>query len=106
MEQQRFYVSHLWPAAITGKAYMVELLDQFGRTKALGFVDDDEDFLRISNLDVPRKVIEAARRQERGTSDFVDSDGKQVFPKNPKFFVGHLSPCDPDNVGGKSTKWN
>lgn len=83
--QPYFYVRHLpddWPDKTPNQKYTIELIDEFGRATSWGYIGDDDNSLKIGDVEIPRAVIEAARRQPLGCGDFVDLNGNQVMPKD------------------------
>ena len=79
---ERFFVLHRREADRPSKsmAYEIQVLNNDGQAIALGHVDATSDDLRIDGRQVPRAVIEAARRQPLGQGDYVDALGQSVAP--------------------------
>jgi hypothetical protein len=95
--QRVFFVRHLldgWPDKTVAQQFEVQLVDRYGRATAWGFVGDLEMSLKIGAVEVPRGVIEAARRQSRGVGDFVDGSGNQVLPRDFGKYI--TEPCEVD----------
>lgn len=82
----RFFVMHLNEHDLprkqltSGKVYQIQLLDSQGRAKAVGYVGPDDDSLEIADFEVPKSVIEAARRQPVGQGDYVNERGMTIQP--------------------------
>ena len=81
----RFYIRHVpddWPGKDSDKKYTIEIVDQFGRAISWGHIGDKESTLLIGDIEIPKAVIDSARRQPLGCGDFVDADGKQFLPRD------------------------
>lgn len=93
-----FFVLHLperCPDRTATRKFEIQLLDRYGRATACGYVSDTETVLTIGQVEVPRAVIDAARRQPLGVGDFVDSNGSQVLPKDLFEYTTEPCECDP-----------
>lgn len=95
--QRVFFVRHLpdgWPDKTATQQFEIQLVDRYGRATAWGFVGETKSTLTIGKIDIPRAVIEAARRQSIGVGDFVDDDGNQVLPKDfGNYITESCLPC-------------
>ena len=67
---------------LEGKVFEIQVVDKHGLATGFGYLSDKEESIEIDGCVVPTAVIEAARRQEPGRSDFVDMEGNQVLPKD------------------------
>mgnify|MGYP007073192910 CR=1 FL=1 len=60
----------------------IHLVDRFGRTKQCHSVNASDDNIVVDGAPVPRAVVTTGLLQDVGTGDFVDSNGRQVLPRD------------------------
>jgi hypothetical protein len=80
--EQRYFVVHLREEdrPVPEKHFEIQALDSAGRAINYGFIGNESNELYIDGLEVPRPVIEAARRQLIGRGDYVDERGNSIPP--------------------------
>ncbi len=80
-DKQRYFVLHLEESRfvdISKTPFQIQILDSKGRAKHVGYVGFSEETLNVSGCNVPKAVLEAARRQLKGQGDYVDSEGNNI----------------------------
>jgi hypothetical protein len=63
-----------------GFRYEIQLLNDDGEAGGVIQLSDEETRISIPGYDIPLKVIEAAKSQEKGSGDYVNSGGECVRP--------------------------
>jgi hypothetical protein len=60
--------------------FEVQVLGDDGRATAVGYVDASGEKLSIDGREIPRPVIEAAKKRSEGNGDYVGPDGRSMAP--------------------------
>jgi hypothetical protein len=89
---ERYFVLHLderdFRPHIEAR-YAVQILNRKGEAEFSVYVDEEGQVLDVARTDaasmrpvpeVPRPVVDAARRQRAGQGDYVDQSGRSVRP--------------------------
>ena len=63
-----------------GEEFEIQVLDHAGLAIGVGYLTRITEQLTIGGREIPRSVIEAAKRREEGFGDYVGPDGKSVRP--------------------------
>ena len=81
--KQRYFVLHLDDRDFKPSPnvkYEIQILDSKGRAKVSGYVDENQNELEVDGKIIPRAVIEAAQRQQKGKGDYVNEFGESITP--------------------------
>jgi hypothetical protein len=83
--QNVFFVVRLrpeerWPEQKEGQSFGVHLVNRFGQTTVDGYFGENDKAVVVGGVEVPRKVLEAAKRQAIGSGEYVNANGEPVMP--------------------------
>jgi hypothetical protein len=63
-----------------GFRYEVQLLNDGGEGGGVFQFSDADSEISVPGFEIPSEVVEAARRQQRGSGTYVDSRGESIRP--------------------------
>ena len=68
------------PSYLEGFRYEVQLLNDDGEGAAVVLLTEEDTNISVPGYDLPSRVVDAARRQEKGSGDYVNTVGESVRP--------------------------
>ena len=82
MPREWYFVRKLRPheRLDLSEQFEIQVLDDVGRAAAVGYIGEESTELVISGKSIPRAVLEAAKRRQEGSGEYVGPDGNCLPP--------------------------